>query len=86
MMILMFIGGAPGSTAGGVKINSLALFLAYIKSLLLNAVLVDRMTGKLASRWCDEEHQYVEYYIPGTEPTEPCDSSGGRRFRIPRLR
>jgi len=51
----------------------------------LNAVLVDRRTGNLASRWCDEEDQYVEYYIPGTEPTEPCDQSGGRRFRIPRL-
>jgi hypothetical protein len=52
----------------------------------LNAVLVDRKTGNLASRWCDEEDQYVEYYVPGTEPTEPCDRSGGRRFRIPRLR
>jgi hypothetical protein len=26
----------------------------------------------------------VEYYIPGTEPTEPCDRTE-RRFRIPRL-
>jgi trk system potassium uptake protein TrkH len=34
MMIFMFIGGASGSTAGGVKINSLALFLAYVDSLL----------------------------------------------------
>jgi trk system potassium uptake protein TrkH len=34
MMIFMFIGGASGSTAGGVKINSLALFLAYVNSLL----------------------------------------------------
>ncbi|MDZ7779217.1 MAG: PBP1A family penicillin-binding protein [Gemmatimonadota bacterium] len=48
----------------------------------LNAVLVDRETGQLASRWCDEEHQYLEYYVPGTEPTEFCDRSN-RRFRIP---
>jgi len=34
MMIFMFIGGASGSTAGGVKINSLALFLAYVSSLV----------------------------------------------------
>jgi len=34
MMIFMFIGGASGSTAGGVKVNSLALFLAYVHSLL----------------------------------------------------
>jgi penicillin-binding protein 1A len=50
----------------------------------LKAVLVDRKTGKLASRWCAEEDQYMEYYLPGTEPTEFCDQSGGRRFRIPR--
>jgi 1A family penicillin-binding protein len=52
----------------------------------LSAVLVDRTTGKLASRWCNEEDQYYEYYLPGTEPTEYCDQSGGRRFRIPRVR
>ena len=51
----------------------------------LNAVLVDRRTGNLASRWCPEEDQYLEYYVPGTEPTELCDRSN-RRFRIPRLR
>jgi len=34
MMVFMFIGGASGSTAGGVKINSLALVLAYVNSLL----------------------------------------------------
>lgn len=50
----------------------------------LKAVMVDRKTGKLASRWCAVEDQYLEYYIPGTEPTEFCDTSGGRRFRIPR--
>jgi len=51
----------------------------------LNAVLVDRKTGQLASRWCPQEEQYIEYYVPGTEPTELCDRSS-RRFRFPRLR
>lgn len=51
----------------------------------LNAVLVDNRTGQLASRWCPEEDQYTEYYVPGTEPTEPCDRSN-RRFRFPRVR
>ena len=51
----------------------------------LNTVLVDRETGLLASRWCAEEDQYVEYFIPGTEPTELCDRSS-RRFRFPRIR
>jgi penicillin-binding protein 1A len=48
----------------------------------LNAVLVDERTGLLASQWCPQEEQYVEYYIPGTEPTEFCDRSS-RRFRLP---
>ena len=47
----------------------------------LNPVLVDRRTGNLASRWCPVEDQYIEYYIPGTEPTEQCDRSN-RRFRF----
>jgi hypothetical protein len=51
----------------------------------LNPVLVDRRTGNLASRWCPVEDQYVEYYIPGTEPTEQCDRSN-RRFQLPRFR
>lgn len=50
----------------------------------LNAVLVDRATGNLASRWCPESERYLEYYLPGTEPTELCDRSN-RRFRIPRI-
>jgi penicillin-binding protein 1A len=37
---------------------------------------VDDRTGLLASRWCPEERRYTEYFIPGTEPTEPCDESG----------
>jgi penicillin-binding protein 1A len=47
-------------------------------------LLVDRVTGQLASPWCPDDDQYMEYYIPGTEPTEPCDRTE-RRFRIPRL-
>jgi membrane carboxypeptidase/penicillin-binding protein len=46
----------------------------------LKTALVDKQTGKLASRWCPEEDRYLEYYIPGTEPTEFCDRSD-RRFR-----
>ncbi len=36
---------------------------------------VDRTTGKLANEWC-EANAYVEYYIPGTEPTEACEPAG----------
>ncbi len=44
---------------------------------------VDARTGKLWSRWCDEENRYVEIYVPGTEPTEVCDASARSIFRIP---
>jgi hypothetical protein len=47
----------------------------------LNSMLVDRQTGLRASRWCPEEDQYLELYIPGTEPTALCDRAE-RRFRL----
>ena len=34
---------------------------------------VDRKTGLLASRWCPADEAYEELYLPGTEPTVPCD-------------
>ncbi|MDH5589881.1 MAG: PBP1A family penicillin-binding protein [Gemmatimonadota bacterium] len=52
----------------------------------LTAVLVDDQTGLKASPWCPSEDSYLEYYIPGTEPTEFCDRTAGRRFRTPRIR
>lgn len=33
MIILMFIGGSPGSTAGGVKTTTIAVLLIYLRSL-----------------------------------------------------
>jgi membrane peptidoglycan carboxypeptidase len=42
---------------------------------------VDSKTGLLASRWCPAERAYLELFLPGTEPTEPCDQSGPRIFR-----
>ncbi len=33
-MILMFIGGGSGSTAGGIKVTTLAIFLAYFRSII----------------------------------------------------
>lgn len=44
---------------------------------------VDNRTGLLASEWCPESRRYTEFYLPGTEPTEPCDESSGR-IRVPR--
>ena len=42
---------------------------------------VDSKTGLLASRWCPAEQAYLEFFLPGTEPTEPCEPSGFRIFR-----
>jgi trk system potassium uptake protein TrkH len=36
MMLFMFIGGASGSTAGGIKVNTLTIVTGYIKSILRN--------------------------------------------------
>ena len=36
MTVFMFIGGATGSTAGGVKVNNIAVILSYFKSVFYN--------------------------------------------------
>jgi len=41
---------------------------------------VDDQTGLLASQWCPSDRRYVEWYIPGTEPSEVCDESTRSRF------
>ncbi|MFQ5747665.1 MAG: penicillin-binding protein 1A [Gemmatimonadota bacterium] len=38
---------------------------------------VDRTSGLLASPWCPPEDAYTETYLPGTEPTEACDTQPG---------
>ena len=48
---------------------------------------VDETTGLLSTRWCPLEHNYVEVYLEGTEPTETCDAhgpwTGGSSLRRP---
>jgi penicillin-binding protein 1A len=45
----------------------------------LNIFEVDSETGLLASPWCPAERRYIEYYLPGTEPTEECDEAAPGR-------
>ena len=45
--------------------------------------LIDRSTGKLASQWCPQEEQFLEMFLPGTEPTEYCDRDDFSLFRVP---
>lgn len=44
---------------------------------------VDRVTGKLATEWCPQDRAYTEYFIPGTEPTEGCDTETPGLFGVP---
>lgn len=44
----------------------------------LKTAMVDRRTGLLASRWCPAEDQYLELFIPGTEPTRFCEAASRR--------
>ncbi|MDC7124391.1 MAG: TrkH family potassium uptake protein [Spirochaetales bacterium] len=37
MCFFMFIGAASGSTAGGIKVNTIAVIFAYIKSMITNS-------------------------------------------------
>jgi trk system potassium uptake protein TrkH len=41
LLILMFIGGSPGSTAGGVKTTSTSIVIAYLRSRLLGKDKID---------------------------------------------
>ncbi len=44
---------------------------------------VDDRTGLLATDWCPAEDRYTEIYVPGTEPTEPCDLQGPGVLGVP---
>lgn len=46
MIFIMFIGGASGSTAGGIKLSTVAVVTAFFKSFLQNtdAVVIKKMT------------------------------------------
>ncbi|HPF34559.1 MAG TPA: potassium transporter TrkG [Candidatus Krumholzibacteria bacterium] len=53
MMVLMAVGAAPGSTAGGLKLTTVAILYANLRSIVLGseaAVLFDREVPRLAVR------------------------------------
>jgi trk system potassium uptake protein TrkH len=53
MIVLMFIGGAPGSTAGGVKLTTIAIMWANLKAIgqgLPQARLLGKEVGPMAIR------------------------------------
>ncbi|MBI4409269.1 MAG: PBP1A family penicillin-binding protein [Gemmatimonadetes bacterium] len=49
----------------------------------LTTRVVDRETGKLASDWCPANARYAEIFVPGTEPTEACDTGTEGLFDAP---
>ena len=50
MILFMFIGGASGSTAGGVKVNTVSVIFAYLKSTLYNRNETTLMNNFLSKR------------------------------------
>lgn len=44
---------------------------------------IDPETGDLATQWCASDSTYVEYFIPGTEPTQACGPSRPGLFGAP---
>ncbi|HSW28310.1 MAG TPA: PBP1A family penicillin-binding protein [Longimicrobiales bacterium] len=80
----VYYGAEPGEGGGHAAKPILAVPTGWRMPMGLKTALVDKRTGKLASRWCSAEDQYLEYYVPGSEPTEYCGDSGPRRLGIPR--
>jgi hypothetical protein len=72
--------GTARTTAGARRRSSPAPSPGPMEGLLTREV--DRQTGLLASEWCPEERRYVEWYIPGTEPSAVCDESTRSRFPL----
>jgi len=50
MVLFMFIGGASGSTAGGVKVNTVSVIFAYLKSTLNNRKETTLMNNYISKR------------------------------------
>jgi len=44
---------------------------------IITTRVIDKTTGNLASSWCPPENAYVEFFLPGTEPTELCRPESG---------
>lgn len=70
--------GEAGGSAGSAEIGANLVPLLAIPDRWpvpdgLTRRRVDRKTGHLASRWCPPNEAYEELYLPGTEPTIPCD-------------
>jgi penicillin-binding protein 1A len=77
--------GTPGAPVVPIKAGGYLLPIPETWAILEDLVTreVDSKTGLLASPWCPAEQAYLELYLPGTEPTEPCDMIGTQIFRYP---
>lgn len=54
MCLFMFIGGASGSTAGGVKVNTVGVIFAYLKSVFYNRKETTLLNNFLSKRIINE--------------------------------
>ncbi|MBN2546411.1 MAG: TrkH family potassium uptake protein, partial [Spirochaetes bacterium] len=63
MIIFMFIGGASGSTAGGIKVNSLGIIYAYIKSIIKGEKKTILMKKSISSRLINNTFLIIILYL-----------------------
>ena len=68
MILFMFIGGASGSTAGGIKVNTLGIVWAYVKSVFGNkeeatcfkySISKDLINQAFLFFWCSTESNSI---------------------------
>ncbi len=79
----IYAGATGGGTAAPVGAAVLARYYenhphppAWERPAGLVERTVDETTGLLSTQWCPAEMVYVEIYLEGTEPTEPCNAHG----------
>ena len=63
MILYMFIGGAAGSTAGGVKVNTIGTIYAYIKSIIKDEGSIVLMKKSISSRTVNNAFLIITLYL-----------------------
>jgi penicillin-binding protein 1A len=79
MRQMYYVDGAPADSVGGedAPLPKFEMPEPWAWPERISERIVDRTTGTLASVWCAPEDAYVEFFLPGTEPTELCRPESG---------
>ena len=74
---------ANGGTSGEAGSATRPLPSDWRRPADLVTATIDQETGKLMSEWCPAESALEEVYLPGTQPTELCDTHAPGLFGAP---